>query len=79
VAERLRTAVSDMQLAVEEGRTLAVTASFGVATSCAGAAYPTAEAMIGAADQALYAAKEGGRNCVRLHEPVQPSADDRAA
>ena len=43
-----------------------VTASVGVSWSAAGTGFETA---YGRADEALYAAKRAGRNCVRLHTP----------
>lgn len=46
------------------GATVQVTVSIGVADHRAGS---TAQAVIKAADKALYAAKAGGRNCVRVH------------
>ena len=46
------------------GPVVKVTVSIGVADQRAGR---DPEAVIKAADKALYAAKEGGRNCVRLH------------
>lgn len=46
------------------GATVNVTVSIGVADHRAGS---TPQAVIKAADKALYAAKAGGRNCVRVH------------
>jgi diguanylate cyclase (GGDEF)-like protein len=60
VAERLRQAVSEIALATDQG-TLKFTISIGVGTY----AKPNRlDQIIGAADEALYAAKEGGRNRV---------------
>lgn len=60
-AEALRAALATTTV-VFEGATIAVTGSFGVAT------YPdharTGDGLIGAADSAMYAAKESGRNRV---------------
>jgi diguanylate cyclase (GGDEF)-like protein len=62
VAEQLRTAI-ESHLFDHHGQTVCVTISQGLAE------YPshgtTPEALIGAADRALYAAKAAGRNCVR--------------
>ncbi len=63
VADTLRREIAGMSITWEEER-LRVTASFGVTV-----ALPSevdAEAVIGRADAALYAAKSQGRNCVRL-------------
>lgn len=62
-AERLRSAVS--ALPIPTGRsTRTVTLSAGVAAYEGGEEWPTPEEMVGRADQALYRAKNAGRNCV---------------
>jgi len=62
-AERLRAAVSALPIAT--GRTArTVTLSAGVATFAPGSEQPTVEQLVGAADAALYRAKNNGRNCV---------------
>jgi diguanylate cyclase (GGDEF)-like protein len=62
-AERLRSAVASLPIAT--GRTTrTVTLSAGVATYDGGAEWPTTEQLVGAADAALYRAKDAGRNCV---------------
>jgi diguanylate cyclase (GGDEF)-like protein len=58
LAERLRSVIADMPFA-EVG---SLTASFGVVCS---AGDDTPERLISAADRALYAAKDAGRNCVK--------------
>ena len=58
LAERLRQAVSNAS-----SESIAFTASFGVASLQDTQARP--EALMQAADDALYAAKKAGRNCVR--------------
>lgn len=62
VAERLRKAIESLRLVADDGTPLQVTASFGAAC------YPEdAEDKVGlihAADQAMYRAKDFGRNCV---------------
>jgi diguanylate cyclase (GGDEF)-like protein len=62
VAERLRSRI-EATVVRHAGAEIAVTASFGVAT------YPETvtvrDRFFPAADEALYAAKHGGRNCVR--------------
>jgi diguanylate cyclase (GGDEF)-like protein len=65
-AEKLRAAVQDMRFSVQ-GRVVNVTVSIGVA---AHEGLNTPEAFIGAADAALYAAKGGGRNQVRVARQV---------
>jgi len=60
-AERLRLAVQKHRL-VFEGARISLAASFGVAVWPADGREP--EALLAAADRALYAAKEGGRNRV---------------
>jgi diguanylate cyclase (GGDEF)-like protein/PAS domain S-box-containing protein len=63
-AEQLRMAISDMQI-IFEGAVIKVTASFGIAS------YPqhgdTDNALISAADNALYGAKNAGRNQVKCY------------
>lgn len=62
-AERMRQAVA--ALPIVTGRTArTVTLSCGVAAFEGGAEWPTVEQLVGAADAKLYAAKNGGRNCV---------------
>jgi two-component system, cell cycle response regulator len=62
LAERLRELIA-LGHATHEGRDLAVTASFGVA-SCLECGVKTVAELIASADVALYAAKRGGRNRV---------------
>jgi two-component system, cell cycle response regulator len=64
-AQKLRRALESAPLATSGGA-LSVTASFGVAEldSRAGSTLATADALLRAADQALYASKNNGRNCV---------------
>ena len=62
MAERIRDIVATQPITIAPGRTVGLTVSIGVAT------YPhdadSEEKLIGAADQALYAAKNAGRNRV---------------
>lgn len=62
LAERVRDAVACRPLDLGNGRLLPVTASIGGATSNRG----WSRDVVGLADRALYAAKAGGRNCVRI-------------
>lgn len=80
VAERLRSAIADtpMDLVGVDGAppSLAITISVGVSTmESGGGASATPEKLIALADQALYAAKSSGRNCVRAAAimPEQPA------
>lgn len=65
VAERIRGTVEDSVTTTPQGDTVHVTVSIGLAV------FPrdgdTAASLIHAADQALYAAKQEGRNLVRSH------------
>ena len=69
-AETIRHDIEQMQLTLEDRPLDRVTASFGVAL------YPThadnEEALVRAADNALYQAKDGGRNRVQVFE-AEPS------
>jgi diguanylate cyclase (GGDEF)-like protein len=69
VAEKLRNSIAMEQFEIpsdnSEKRTIPVTASFGVAGMRAGVKMQP-EDLYKAADQALYAAKGSGRNCVRM-------------
>ena len=77
VAERLRQAVSEITLATDHG-TLSFTISIGVGTYVK---TNRLEQIIGAADEALYAAKKGGRNrvCAGSDLTVDPGATPAAA
>jgi diguanylate cyclase (GGDEF)-like protein len=64
LAERLRVALA-AQSHSHRGEPIRVTASQGVADS----AHAEPSMLVEQADKALYAAKESGRNCVRIAEP----------
>jgi diguanylate cyclase (GGDEF)-like protein len=67
IAERLRAAVERQPFDIDSGKTVGITVSIGVAT------YPqqvdVLEKLVKAADTALYAAKQGGRNRVERYQP----------
>ncbi len=67
-AESLRREIEQMIVESDEGQSLKVTASIGVATLADGC-FDRPEQLVKAADQAVYAAKAGGRNCVRIFTP----------
>jgi diguanylate cyclase (GGDEF)-like protein len=72
LGQDLCTAVADLALPHPAlGVEARVTISVGIATGLA--PYVTAHNLIGAADQALYAAKDAGRNCLR-QAPFEGSA-----
>jgi two-component system cell cycle response regulator len=67
-AERLRSAVESTPFPWEPGRNCRLTVSVGVACS---AQHPTTpEALLRAADVALYSAKRGGRNRIEVAAPA---------
>ncbi len=66
LAERIRGVVGSTPISTPDG-VVAVTLSVGVAVA-RGAEIPAADALIRAADMALYRAKQEGRNCSRMAE-----------
>jgi two-component system chemotaxis response regulator CheY len=62
VAERLRATIAETKITLDNGETLTVHISLGVA--CSGGKFSSLAEMIDAADQALYKAKQTGRNRV---------------
>lgn len=73
IAERLRAAVERQPFDIGGGKMVRITVSIGVAT------YPqqanALEELVKAADVALYAAKEGGRNRVTRYEATMAGKD----
>jgi diguanylate cyclase (GGDEF)-like protein len=65
VAESFRRAVKSLNLPHSGSASGVITVSIGVATHAAGHEIRTAEELVGRADEALYAAKGGGRDQVR--------------
>lgn len=62
VAERLRDAIAQATFAVSDGQVITRTASFGVASTTSS----DVDDLVARADRALYDAKNGGRNAVRV-------------
>ena len=65
IAESIRRAVSARPISAG-GSNIPVTASIGVATYEPGSPLTTAAHLLKAADLAVYNAKKGGRNCVKV-------------
>ncbi|MEQ8603433.1 MAG: diguanylate cyclase [Marivibrio sp.] len=72
VLERLREALEERPVGLENGEELHVTASFGVAAAAPGVGLKT---VIERADEALYEAKRGGRNRVVGWRADEPGRD----
>ncbi|MCC7144977.1 MAG: GGDEF domain-containing protein [Phycisphaeraceae bacterium] len=79
-AEQTRCQIAKRPFPGNPGQTLQVTVSAGVATAEA-EGFTNPEQFIKAADQAVYAAKAAGRNCVRIFapKPRQPAPSPTAA
>jgi diguanylate cyclase (GGDEF)-like protein/hemerythrin-like metal-binding protein/PAS domain S-box-containing protein len=75
-AERLRLAVADSKIPMEAGGSVNISISIGVATMAQGAA--DVETLLKLADEALYVAKNSGRNQVRMAagDSRKPEAGD---
>lgn len=63
-AERLRQAIARLDIRADNGESVPVTASLGVASTELSCGLETAESLLQSADEALYEAKETGRNRV---------------
>lgn len=74
LAESIRIAIQGTAIEAAPGLILHITASMGVATYDGVNFYKSAQQLIKASDQAVYAAKAGGRNCVRVFAPKLPAA-----
>jgi diguanylate cyclase (GGDEF)-like protein len=70
VAERLREALENHTIVLGDGQTLSVTASIGMAQRVP---HEPLDQLIRRADEALYLAKEGGRNRIVQSEPPSPA------
>ncbi|QDU70884.1 sensor domain-containing diguanylate cyclase [Mucisphaera calidilacus] len=74
LADVVREAIGSKPLLEYEGESMHVTVSIGVSTH-EGQTFVRPEQFIKAADMAVYAAKQAGRNCVRVFTPrVRPAA-----
>lgn len=73
VAQRVRQRVEALRI-VQDGAALPVTVSVGVASLLPG--QDDLDRLFGRADEALYAAKAAGRNCVRLCTDAAPAAHE---
>lgn len=78
VGEALRREVASRPVEVD-GKTIAVTASVGVAALEPGTPLKEPHHLVKAADLALYAAKKSGRNCVRAFALNKPLSGQTAA
>lgn len=76
-AERIRQAIEAQTLVSDKGEAIPITASLGVSTLSALGELETAESLLQLADEALYIAKESGRNRVE-RAPKKPGAPLRA-
>lgn len=68
LAEQARQMIARASVESDDGEPLHITASIGVSTY-EGAFFTSAEQLIKAADQGVYAAKDAGRNTVRIFIP----------
>ena len=67
VAERCRQQIEDCVVLNDEGQSVALSASFGVACIVTGVEQIAVDEILRQADHALYAAKDAGRNQVMVH------------
>ena len=78
VAERIRQAIEQLKINLPDGRTLSITTSMGVSTLIPGTSLDISDMdkLIKQADDALYRAKEAGRN--RVESAIQAIVPDVA-
>ncbi len=74
IAESIRRAICARPIPVGNNASLPVTASIGVSALEPGMPFKEPAHLLKAADMALYAAKRGGRNCVRVFSLPKPAA-----
>lgn len=77
VAERVRAAIEGIEVHAETGSRIPVSASLGVATGVGGFDLLDCDAFLHDADEALYVAKQTGRN--RVVHAMDRGADEQAA
>ena len=70
IAERCRSAIEALVINNDEGQSIHVTASFGIAQSHHGL---RPQQVLDQADKALYAAKASGRNQIKCYLEINPS------
>lgn len=70
IAERLRKAIANSHLKIDDGTTLQYTISIGIAEFSV--QNPDLNSVINRADEALYQAKKNGRNQTRGFQPFKP-------
>jgi diguanylate cyclase (GGDEF)-like protein len=74
LAEHVRKTVeAECKITKDDGTVLGVTCSIGVACH-EGTTFPNIDLLIKASDKGVYAAKAGGRNCVRVFTPRKKKA-----
>lgn len=78
IAEKMRSTLETTPVDSEDGQPLTVTASIGVACY-EGTFFNSAEHLLKAADQGVYAAKAAGRNCVRVFAAKQRTSNVASA
>jgi len=71
IANRIRLQISRLKFADKEGKIFSITISGGIAAIPEHAA--TTEEVLQKADEALYQAKQAGRNRIRIYKPVKTS------
>jgi diguanylate cyclase (GGDEF)-like protein len=68
IAERIRSAIAELTITLDDGQKLQVTVSIGVSLYTGGekvsGSFEASEIVVDQADQALYKAKNSGKNCV---------------
>lgn len=73
MADEIRQALGSERI-LFDGKVIHITASVGVAGTDRTRIFSSGSQLTNAADRAVYAAKNAGRNCVRLFRPKVPSA-----